>query len=134
MDDCIFCKIVKGELPSFKTYEDDEFIAFLSIAPICEGYTLVIPKKHYRWVWDVENIGRYFEVCQKVAKKMQEVNGKDSIYSMTLGQEVPHAHVRIFADQDDKFIKEIGALQEKLEYEIDFAKGKDIAEKYKVLS
>ena len=103
MDDCIFCKIVKGEIPSYKIYEDEEFLAFLDVFPASEGYTLVVPKKHYRWVWDVENIGRYFEVCQKIAKHFQNVTSNDSVYSMTLGEEIPHAHVRLFSAQDKSY-------------------------------
>jgi len=101
-ENCIFCKIVKGDIPSYKVYEDDKFLAFLDIFPATEGYTLVIPKEHFRWVWDVTNIGEYFEVCQKVAKHLGEVAGSP-VYSMTLGEEVPHAHVRLFpANQDIK--------------------------------
>lgn len=114
MDDCIFCKIVKGEIPSYKIYENDNFLAFLNIYPATQGYTLVIPKQHYRWVWDVENIGEYFEVCQKVAKHFQKVSENDGIYSMILGEEVPHAHVHIIPDTDNKFIKEIHKFTESM--------------------
>ena len=107
MDNCIFCKIVSGEVPAYKIYEDDDYLAFLDIFPTTEGYTLVIPKKHYRWVWDDPSIGKYFEVCQKIAKHFQKVTGKGSVYSMILGEEVPHAHVRMIPDQDDVFIKEM---------------------------
>ena len=62
MENCIFCKIVSGEIPSYKVYEDNEFMAFLDVRPLNLGHTLVIPKKHYRWVWDVPNIGEYYEV------------------------------------------------------------------------
>ena len=65
MDDCIFCKIAKGEVSSFKIYEDDNYFAFLDISNFTPGHTLVIPKKHYRFVWDVENIEGYFKVVQK---------------------------------------------------------------------
>ncbi len=132
--DCIFCKIVSGEAPSYKIYEDEEFYGFLSLMQIGEGYTLVIPKKHYRWVWNVENIGRYFEVCQKIAKHFQKVTGKDSIYSMILGEEIPHAHIRIFADQDGEFINGIGDLNKKLEYKLDPDKAKILVEKYSLRS
>ena len=49
MKDCVFCKIVKGELPSYKLYEDDVVLVFLSIDPISNGHTLIIPKKHYTY-------------------------------------------------------------------------------------
>jgi histidine triad (HIT) family protein len=101
METCIFCKIVKGEAPSFKIYEDEKFLAFLDTFPATEGYTLVIPKEHYRYVWDVPNIGEYFEVCRKIAKHFQKVTENDAVYSMILGEEIPHAHVRLFPGNED---------------------------------
>ena len=52
MDDCIFCKIVKGEIPCFKVYEDERVLAFEDINPISEGHTLIIPKSHAQSLWD----------------------------------------------------------------------------------
>ena len=52
MEDCIFCKIIKGELPSFKIYESDDVVSFLTIAPMNEGHALVVPKKHYENLFD----------------------------------------------------------------------------------
>lgn len=91
--DCIFCKIAKGELPSYKIHEDDNFIAFLDIRPLNPGHTLVIPKKHYRWVWEVENIGAYYEVVGKVANAIKKAFSIDYVVSLVFGEEVPHAHV-----------------------------------------
>ena len=54
MEDCIFCKIIKGEIPSFKVYEDDKVLAFEDINPISEGHTLVIPKRHAQDLWEIE--------------------------------------------------------------------------------
>ncbi len=107
MDDCIFCKILKGEIPSYKIYEDDEFLAFLDIYPETEGYTILIPKKHFRWVWDVDNIEGLFRVAQKIAKHFQKVTGQDSIYSFIMGEDVSHAHVKIFRGDDEKFKESI---------------------------
>ena len=56
-DTCIFCKIVKKELPAYVVYENDNFLAFLDIYPLAPGHVQIIPKNHYRWVWDVPNIG-----------------------------------------------------------------------------
>ena len=91
--DCIFCKIVTGEIPSYKVYEDENFYAFLDINPRNRGHTQVIPKQHYRWVWDVPNIGEYFEVVQKLANAMKKAFGTDYVVSLILGEEVDHAHV-----------------------------------------
>lgn len=96
-DDCVFCKVVNGELPSHKVYEDDEFLALMDINPVAPGHTLVIPKTHYRWVWDVPNIGGYFEVVRKVARALQNTFGQvEEIHSRVVGEEVPHAHVWLY--------------------------------------
>lgn len=93
---CVFCKIVKGEIPSHKIYEDDNFFAFLDIHPQSPGHTQVIPKKHYRWVWQVENAGDYFEVAKKIALAQQQAFSTDFILSKIVGDEVPHAHIWVF--------------------------------------
>ncbi|KKS77392.1 MAG: HIT family protein [Parcubacteria group bacterium GW2011_GWA1_43_21] len=95
---CIFCKIVAGEIPAYKAYEDEDFLAFLDINPQSPGHLLVIPKKHYRWVWDVPNATNYFTVATKLAKVLQKSFGTDSIWSRITGEEVPHAHIWLFPD------------------------------------
>lgn len=97
-NDCIFCKIVKGEIPSTKVYEDDNFLAFLDIRPVSPGHTLVIPKKHYRWVWDVPDAGAYFETARKIALALQKAFGKDAVLSKIIGDEVHHAHIWVYPD------------------------------------
>ena len=69
MLNCIFCKIINKEIPCTKIYEDENFLAFLDINPLSPGHTQIIPKKHYRWVWDIENIGEYFEVVKKKRRR-----------------------------------------------------------------
>ena len=98
MEPCIFCKIVAGDIPAHKVYEDEEFLAFLDIRPQSPGHTLVIPKAHARFVWDVKNIGGYFTVVQKIAHAQQQLFGTDMVMSKVVGEEVPHAHVWIFPD------------------------------------
>lgn len=100
MNDCIFCKIISKEIPAHIVYEDDNFLAFLDIRPQSPGHTLVIPKKHYRWVWDVPNIGTYFEVSQKVANAQRKAFGVEKIVSKIVGEEIPHAHVWLMPDWD----------------------------------
>ena len=95
MRDCVFCKIVKGELPCWKIYEDKDFLAFLDIAPFSEGHTLLIPKKHYRWVWDYPNIGRYFETARKIIKHFRQATSDEFVASIIWGKDVPHAHIQI---------------------------------------
>lgn len=92
-NDCIFCKIVKGEIPAYKVYEDDKFLAFLDVRPLNQGHTLVIPKEHYRWVWDHPDIGEYYRVVGQVARAIKKAFDTDYVVSLVLGEEVPHAHV-----------------------------------------
>jgi len=101
MTECVFCKIVAGEIPSYKIYEDEKYLAFLDIYPSAEGHTLVIPKKHVEWVWDlpagrqeVEELGEYFEVVGKIARHFREVS-RDIVRSNIDGWQVPHAHIHL---------------------------------------
>ncbi len=100
MDNCIFCKIAKGEIPSYKIFEDDNFFAFLDIHPRVDGHTLVIPKKHYRWTFDVPNFGEYWEVTRKIGFKIQHVVNAEWMNFFTHG-EIPHAHIHILPRTDD---------------------------------
>lgn len=100
MENCIFCKIAKGEIPSHKVYEDDRFIAFLDIHPKSPGHVQVIPKEHYRWVWDVPNVGEYFEVVNKVAHAQRKAFNTDWVLSRIVGDEVPHAHIWVYPSSD----------------------------------
>lgn len=94
MIDCVFCKIVAGEIPCYKIYEDQNYLAFLDILPCTEGHTLVIPKKHVEWVWDHENLGEYFEVVGKIAKHHRDVVG-EGVRENIFGWNVSHAHIHI---------------------------------------
>ncbi len=103
MENCIFCKIAKKEIPAHIVYEDDYFLAFLDIHPHTPGHVQVIPKKHYRWVWDIPidgqkspNMGNYFETVAKIARAQQKAFKTDWILSKIVGDEIPHAHIWIF--------------------------------------
>ena len=100
MNDCIFCKIVSKEIPAHIVYEDADFMAFLDIHPHTVGHVQVIPKKHYRWVWDVPNVGEYFEVARKIALAQQKAFGTEQILSKIVGEEVPHAHIWVFPSNE----------------------------------
>ena len=100
--DCIFCKIAKGEIPSSKVYEDEDFYAFLDISPANKGHTLVIPKLH---VARLEELN--FEDCEALFKSVYElvsviqeaVNAPSTTIAINngveSGQEVQHVHVHI---------------------------------------
>ena len=98
-DNCVFCKIV-SESASRRTaevvYEDKNFLAFLDINPRAPGHVQVIPKKHYRWVWDVLKAGEYFEVVKKIAAAQQRAFNEENIWVRVTGDEVAHAHIWVF--------------------------------------
>ena len=102
MNDCIFCKIIKKEIPAHIVYEDDNFLAFLDIHPQSPGHVQVIPKKHYRWVWDLPLTGSsptqhdYFAVVSKIALAQRKAFDTDWILSKIMGDEIHHAHVWVF--------------------------------------
>jgi len=95
MEDCIFCKIVEGKIPSYKVYENKDFLAFLDINPLNPGHTLVVTKKHYRWLWDLPNIGECFEFVQKIAKTLQKTMNTEWIVCDVAGMGVPHVHIHL---------------------------------------
>jgi histidine triad (HIT) family protein len=102
MENCIFCKIANKEIPAYIVYEDDNFVAFLDINPQSPGHVQVIPKGHYRWVWDVPNVGEYFEVARKIAKALQKAFDTEWILSKIVGDEVEHAHIWIYPNNKVK--------------------------------
>lgn len=106
MEECIFCKIVKGELPCFKVGENNDFLAFLDIAPLNKGQALVIPKKHYRWTWDVPNFGDYWEFARTIATSLMSNLDSKMVEFLTHGTDVEHAHIWVVPVYgDEAFIK-----------------------------
>lgn len=108
MENCIFCKIVNGEIPSYKIYEDEKFIAILDVFPNTEGMTLVIPKKHYdSYVFDMpENMYKEFMIIAKKVARMIERGLKVKRVAMVMeGMGVNHAHIKLYPlhGLDDKF-------------------------------
>jgi histidine triad (HIT) family protein len=99
MEDSIFTKIIKGEIPSHKVYEDDKVLAFLDITPTTPGHTLVIPKKQVELVWDLndDEYHAVMAVAKRVAQRLQEVLGVKFVGEKIIGTDVPHAHVHVFA-------------------------------------
>lgn len=102
MNDCVFCKIVAGEIPSYRVYEDEHTLAFLDIHPVSNGHTLVIPKRHARNIFDIESEewGRMQETVRKVADAVEKATDAHGINMMMnnrehAGQIVDHAHVHL---------------------------------------
>jgi histidine triad (HIT) family protein len=95
VEECVFCKIVRKELPSYPVFEDTRYLAFLDIRPMNPGHTLVVPKAHHRWVWDSPEPGRYFETTTKIARGLQKTMKTDWIAADIAGMGVAHAHIHL---------------------------------------
>lgn len=98
---CIFCRIVHGELPCYSIYEDYLFLAFLDIHPRVRGHSLLIPKKHYQWVYDVPAFGQYWKVALTITKALQKALKPTFVTYVTHGLEVPHAHIHILPRKNE---------------------------------
>ena len=93
----IFSKIVSKEIPSFKVYEDDNFLAFLDINPLKKGHTLVIPKEETDYIFDIKSqeYEDLWSFAKVVAKGMKKVIDCERISIVVMGLEVPHAHIHL---------------------------------------
>lgn len=94
---CVFCKIISGDIPSEKVYEDAETIAFLDIQPKAPGHTLLVPKEHYLWFTDLpdELSAPLFQKAKELSQKLKEEYGADYIELAIVGVDVPHVHVHL---------------------------------------
>jgi len=108
---CIFCKIIKGELPSYKVYENKSVFAFLDIAPVNPGHVLVIPKKHYSNLEEIpeKELIEVIKVVKKIGKIMKDNLGVEG-YNVNenndpiAGQIIPHLHFHIIPrNKNDNF-------------------------------
>jgi len=99
MDDCIFCKIIKGEIPSYKIYEDESHYAFLDIYPNTKGMTLVIPKKHhdsYLFKMNDNDYSNLLLVSKKVGKILEKGLNVKRVAMVMEGMGVNHAHIKLY--------------------------------------
>lgn len=102
MDNCIFCKIIKDEIPCYKIYEDNDFLSFLDIAPGSKGHTLIIPKEHAATLEDLpdDKASKLLPLAKKIVKAMKEVHGFTNFNIIQnngkiAGQTVDHFHLHI---------------------------------------
>ena len=102
MDDCLFCKIIKGEIPSSKVYEDDDVIAFLDISQATKGHTLVVPKKHYDnfLTTPKEVMHKVMDVAQRIGQAQIMMLGAKGVNILSnvnkeAGQSIMHFHVHV---------------------------------------
>jgi histidine triad (HIT) family protein len=102
MDDCIFCKILAGQIPSYKIYEDQDVLAFLDIGPVNYGHSLVVPKEHYANLEEIPEaaLHKLMSAVKIVGQAVKEKLGAEG-YNVTLnndpiaGQVIPHLHFHI---------------------------------------
>lgn len=93
----IFTKIIKGEIPSYKVAEDEQFYAFLDINPLSKGHTLVVPKHEVDYIFDLEDqyLGALHIFSKKVSKAISAVIPSKRIGIVVYGLDVPHAHIHL---------------------------------------
>ncbi len=133
--DCIFCKIVKGEIPTLKVYENSSVLSFLDVNPCSLGHTIIIPKKHYQRIEDIpeEELNELFSVITKLVKIIPGVVGTTDCNiglnnGKLAGQEVPHVHFHIIP----RFEGDKGSsIQGLVRMEVDKQKLPELAEKIK---
>lgn len=102
MDNCIFCKIGKGEIPAHKVYEDSKVLAFLDVKPHTKGHTVIIPKAHGVTIFDFKDsqLQELMTAVRKTMERIQKVLQPDGFnvgwnHNSAAGQVVPHLHIHI---------------------------------------
>ena len=127
-NDCVFCKIIAGQIPADKVYEDDKILAFLDINPVNFGHTLIIPKAHHQMMPDTPDdlVGYVFTKAKHLMVAIKHAMAVDYVVISVVGIEVPHFHVHLVPrDLDDGLAK----FWPTKKYDIDQAK--DVVTKIK---
>ncbi|HEY4161226.1 MAG TPA: HIT domain-containing protein [Candidatus Saccharimonadales bacterium] len=111
MQDSVFTKIIKGEIPSYKVYEDAKTLAFLDIEPLSPGHTLVVPKLQVDQFDELpaEDYQALFRTVQKVSRHARTILGTKRTIIQVLGFDIPHTHIHIIpADSGMEYYEAIG--------------------------
>ena len=137
MQDCIFCKIIRKEIPASLVYEDESVLGFLDINPLTEGHTLVIPKNHATNIFDIpaDDLKHITTVAQQISNKMKEsinAEGVDLVQASgeAADQTVPHFHMHVIPRKSDDKL-DLRQWWVSRVQQADPAKLKEIAEKLK---
>lgn len=131
MEDSIFTKIIKGEIPCYKIYEDEKVFAMLDIEPLSNGHVLVIPKKQVDLLWDLEqsDYDYLWQIAKKIAQKIQAEMKPIRVGVVVEGFGVPHAHIHLVPLYDKNVLqlhhgypaetspKELAKIAEKITFE-----------------
>jgi histidine triad (HIT) family protein len=96
-NDTVFGKIIRGEIPATKVYEDDAFLALLDINPVAKGHTLLIPKKHYVWIHETPDdlVAAIFIKAKELINAMRKGIPCDFVQIGVVGDEIPHLHIHL---------------------------------------
>ncbi len=97
MENCIFCRVAKGEIPHNRIYEDKNLVAFLDINPEAKGHALLIPKEHLLWMEEADDdtISKIFILAKKIMLAMKTSLGCDYVQVSIIGKDVPHFHIHL---------------------------------------
>lgn len=99
-NDTVFGKIIRGEIPATKVYEDEQFLAFLDINPVTKGHTLLLPKERFIWIQDVpdEILGAIFIKVKELISAIKNATGCDLVEVLVEGKDVPHFHIHLIPE------------------------------------
>ncbi len=102
-NDTIFGKIIRGEIPATKVYEDDKFLVFLDINPVRKGHILLMPKEHYKWIQDVPNVllSESFVKAKELILAIKNATSCDYVHVVVEGIQVPHFHIHLIPSMKD---------------------------------
>lgn len=118
--DCIFCKIIKGEIPCYRIYEDDLVLAFLDVNPKANGHTLIIPKQHTLDLTSIDNntLVHIMEIARKISKILEEklnATGITLVQNNGTPQEVKHFHLHLIpAYKEEQKIEDVASTYSKI--------------------
>jgi len=119
MENCVFCKIAKGEIPSYKIWEDEDSLAFLDLNPLKEGHAVLIPKKHTDYIFDIpdKEYQNLFLAAKRLAEILKSKLKPKKIGVQVMGFGVPHAHVHLIpldSERDMNYMNATPATPEEL--------------------
>ena len=105
----LFTKIITGEIPSYKIAENDHYLAFLDINPNAKGHTLVIPKEHSRWIWDIKDSYylEYMTAVKTIAEILKDYFDTDCVQEIIAGFGIAHTHVHLIPRKENDGLDEI---------------------------
>lgn len=105
--DCLFCKIIAGEIPAEKIYEDDKCLAFLDIKPVNPGHALLIPKEHFASMVETPDdfVAHLYVKTKELMPKIKKAMNADYVSISVVGTEVPHFHIHLIPRRFDDGLK-----------------------------